>query len=238
MAVPMSSIPPPPRGQSEPPENDAFRRPSLSGAEPKARRPRFLVVALVAALVFGAGCWTEGCSQLAFFRGEREQHAKLTASIQDAADRARAEALYQRFVDVAEGARGRAVPIAAATFVLGAALLALAARGLAGKSNTRSALMQVVAAQAIVVVAGYFLTRDMFNAEADWKWETAIMHQRERSPPEQFAQFASMVRSMRHWGPPGWLVFRTVASALIVVALTRPRSREFFDAASDPLSER
>ena len=128
--------------------------------------------------------------------------------------------------------------MAAATFVLGAALLALAARGLAGKSNTRSALMQVVAAQSILVVASYFVTRDMANAEADWQYETALIHQRERLPPDQYQQVVPTLRAMRRWAPPGWLVFRTVASALIVVALSRPRAREFFEAAARPVSER
>jgi hypothetical protein len=42
---------------------------------------------------------------------------------------------------------------------------------------------------------------------------------------------------MRRWAVPGWLVFRTFASALVVFALTRPRSREFFEAAGKAVSE-
>jgi hypothetical protein len=226
----MSSIPPPSRGRPD----SSDRGP----AEAAARRPRYLVVALIAALVFGAGCWTEGCSRLAFFRGEREHGANLNQSIRDDADRAQAESLYQRFVDISDNGRGRGVPMAAATFVLGAALLALAARGLAGRSNARSALMQVVAAQAIVVAASYFVTRDMRNAEADWEYQSALFHQRERLPPDEYAQVAPTIQAMRRWLPPGWLAFRSFASVLILVALSRPRSREFFEAAARPLSER
>lgn len=214
---------------------------SARGAQPRAtgaKRPRYLVVALVAALVFGAGCWTEGCGRLGFFRGETDQHAKLISTIGDDADRAQAEAAYQRFVDVSDMQRDRAIPMAAATFVLGAALLAFAARGLAGKSNTRSALMQVVAAQAIVVVASFFATREMWRAEADWQYETILMQQRERLPPDEYASIVPAFRTMQRWAGPGWLVFRTVASALILVALSRPRSREFFEAAARPVSER
>jgi hypothetical protein len=224
-----SSIPPPER---DAPAQDSAR------AHAPARRPRYLVVALVAALVFGAGCWTEGCGRLGFYRAEHDNHGDLIATIHDDTDRAQAEALYQRFADTADLARGRAIPMAAATFVLGAALLALAARGLGGKSNTRNALMQVVAAQAVVVVASHFVTRDMWNAEADWYYETVLIHQREGMPPEQFVDFEPKWRAIRRWAPPGWLVFRTIASGLIVVALTRPRSREFFEAAARPLSER
>jgi hypothetical protein len=128
--------------------------------------------------------------------------------------------------------------MAAATFVLGAAVLALASRGLAGRSNTRAALMQVVLAQAIVVAASQFVTRDMWNAEDDFRYETAAIHQRERTPPEQHPQLEATWRWMRRWVPPGWLTFRTVASLLIVVALSRPRARAFFDAASPSVSER
>jgi hypothetical protein len=220
----MTSTPPPfddePVGKQE-----------VGGPPTTRRRPRYLVVALVAALVFGAGCWTEGCNRLAFFRGERDYGASLNQTIQDDADRAQAESLYQRFLDAAESAQGRAIPMAAATFVLGAALLALASRGLAGKSNTRSALMQVVAAQAIVVGATYFVTRDMRNAEDDWQYQSALFHQRERLPPDQYAEAAPTIHAIRRWAPPSWLAFRTLASALILLALSRPRSREFFEAA-------
>lgn len=224
----MSSLPPPSRGSSD--RTVGHGGGSAPNADPKAKRPRYLAVALAVALVFGAGCWTEGCSRLAFFRGERDHQANLTSTIEDNADRQRAEALYQRFVDVSDLARGRAVPLAAATFVLGAALLALAARGLSGKSNTRGALIQVVIVQALVVGASHFVTRDMLGAEADWQYETAIIHQREHAPPEQRAQITSTIHAMRRWAPPGWLVVRTLASALIVVALSRPRAREFFEA--------
>lgn len=220
----MSSNPPPPAEDSEP---DAVER-DPRGAGP--RRPRFLLVALIAAFLVGAGCWTEGCNRLAFYRGEHEHSRALNSSIRDDGDRAHAESLYQRFVDTSDLERGRAVPLAAATFVLGAALLALAARGLAGRSNTRSALMQVVAAQAIVVALGYFLTREMRNAELDWEFEYSLIHQHETMAPEQYREAVPTVRVLRKWAPPTWLVLRSFASALILLALSRPRSREFFEA--------
>lgn len=240
----MPSVPPPPSDNA--PEN---RESSASGggaststppsppSRVKGKRPRYLAVALVGALVFGAGCWTEGCSRLEFYRGGHDQAQALNASIKSDTDRARSEALYHRFTEVADEARRRALPLAAATFVLGAALLALAARGLAGKTNTRSALIQVVTAQAAVVVVGYFLTQDVRNAELDWEVERTLIHQRETLPPDQYEQVVPMMHGMRRVGVPGWLVFRTLASALIVFALTRPRSREFFEAAGKTVPE-
>ena len=221
---------------SVPPPSDS-PRPSKLPLAGAVKRPRYLLVALIVALVFGAGCWTEGCSRLAFYRGEQDQAQALNGTIKGDADRDRAEALYQRFTQVADAARGRAIPLAAAIFVLGAALLALASRGLAGKTNTRNALLQVTTAQAIVMVLAYFLTRDVRNAELDWEMERTLIHQRETLPADQYEQVVPMMQSMRHWVVPGWLVFRTLASALVVFALTRPRSREFFEAAGKTVSE-
>jgi hypothetical protein len=237
----MPSVPPPSsdgedRGSDAQPERE--RPSSSSSLRPgPLKRPRYLALALIGALVFGAGCWTEGCSRLAFYRGERDQSQAINSGIKSDVDRTRAEALYQRFTEVSDAARNRAIPLAAATFVLGAALLALAARGLAGKTNSRSALVQVVTAQAAVVGLAYFLTRDVRTAELDWEVDRTLIHQRETLPPDQYEQVVPMMQSMRRYGVPGWLVVRTLASALIVFALTRPRSREFFEAAGKTVSE-
>ena len=241
----MPSVPPPPDSTppdpSEEPSASSDSRPSRpsrseSGRGP-VKRPRYLLFALIGALVFGAGCWMDGCGRLAFYRGEQDQSLALNASIKADTDRNRAEALYHRFTEVADAARKRAIPLAAATFVLGAALLALGSRALAGKTNTRGALVQVVIAQAAVVGLAYYLTADIRNAELDWEMERTLIHQRETLPPDQYDQVVPMMQSMRHYGVPGWLVVRTLASALIVFALTRPRSREFFEAAGKPVSE-
>ena len=241
----MPSVPPPP--DSAPPDPTESSRPSESprASESPARgrgrgplkRPRYLLLALIGALVFGAGCWMDGCGRLAFYRGEQDQSLALNASIKADTDRNRAEALYHHFTEVADAARKRAIPLAAATFVLGAALLALGSRALAGKTNTRGALVQVVIAQAAVVGLAYYLTADIRNAELDWEMERTLIHQRETLPADQYEQVVPMMQSMRHYGVPGWLVLRTLASALIVFALTRPRSREFFEAAGKPVSE-
>jgi hypothetical protein len=213
-----------------------------AGSE-RPKRPRFLLVALISALVLGAGCWTEGCDRMrlyktpAFYSGEPDPGQIVNATIKSDEDRGRAEALYQHFIEVAEQARKRAFPMAAATWVLGAALLALAARGLGGRTNTRHALVQVVLAQAAVVVATYFVTPDLRNAELDWEQERTLIHQRETLPPEQYQQVIPMMASARRYGVPGWLVFRSFVSLLIVVALTRPRARQFFEAAGKTVSE-
>lgn len=216
----MASIPPP----SEP---------------ARGKRPRWLVMALIGALVIGAGCWTEGCAKLSFYRGETERfNVRETQQIKDDASRARVEAKYRRFVEVADDTRKRAVPFAAGIFVLGAALLALSARGLMGRPSARSALVQVLAAQAIAVGAEHWVLRDMLRAETDWQVEQLLARQKEERPPDQYASSVQAADIYRRYWPPAWLAFRTLASGLIVFALTRQRSREFFQAAEDAVSER
>ena len=234
----MPSVPPPsdstpPDPGEGPSEGSSERREAREVRRAPVKRPRYLLFALIAALVFGAGCWMDGCGRLAFYRGEQDQAVELNKSIKSDADRTRAEALYQHFTEVADAARGRAVPLAAATFVLGAALLALGSRAIAGKTNARGALVQIVIAQAAVVGLAYFLTADMRSAELDWEMERTLIQQRETVPPDQYQYSVVIVGGMRRYGVPGWLIVRTLASALIVFALTRPRSREFFEAAGN-----
>lgn len=203
----------------------------------RPERPRYLFVALVVALLFGVGCWTDGCGRINFYHAQHDHARALNAAIRDEGERSRAEALYQRYVDVADQARHRAFPTAVAIFILGAALLALAARGLAGRTNARALLMQVVFAQAVAVVLSYYLTRDVRAAQLDWEVERTLMERRETMPADQYEQLVPMMHRVRTVIDPSWLVFRTIASALILFALTRPRSRAFFDAAGE-VSER
>jgi len=229
----MSSIPP--LDEQDPPEPRGSERRTESVAAPaRPRRPRYLVVAILMALVFGAGCWTEGCGRLAFYRSEVDLGAAQNAAVPDEADRGRAESLYQRFMDATEQQKGRAIPLAAATFVLGAALLALGSRSMSGRLNTRKILIQLVAAQAIVVGASFFATREIRHAELDWQLEHTLMMKRPDMQPGEYAQFCVAGRSVGHALPTAWLVFRSLASLLIIVALTRPRARAFFDSAATP----
>jgi hypothetical protein len=125
--------------------------------------------------------------------------------------------------------RSKVIPLSAAMFVLGAALLALASRAFAGKGNTRGALVQVVVAQALIVIAAHFGMRDLRNAEFDWDIERRLAEQQKKTlTPGQYYQAGAVLKSLSTV-TTGWLIVRTCASALIVVALTRSRARAFFD---------
>lgn len=220
----MSSVPP--LGEQE------------SASAKRPRRPRYLVVAVLVALVFGAACSTGGCDRLAFFHSDIDLNAPRRAMLHDEANRTRADEMYQGFLDAANRQKGRAVPLAAATFVLGAAILALGSRSLSGRVNTRKHLIQLVAAQAIVVGASFFALRDMQRAELEWQLETMLMAQSEQMPAEDFARVSPPMRAAMHGVPPTWLAMRTLASLLVIFALTRPRARAFFDSVdASPVTE-
>lgn len=196
--------------------------PPANAQEAPAQRPRWLVLALVASLVMGAECWTKGCDRLSYYRGEPDNRVVLNAQIKDDEARAQAEARYQHFVETADAGRTPAVPFAVASFVLGAAILVFAGRSLAGRTSTRRALVQVVAAQAVIVAAGWWATRQIRAAELDW--ELVALGVRDDG-------------GVRRFVPATWIALRTLASALVVYALTRPRSRELLEAPADTVSE-
>lgn len=219
-------------------ESENEERERADSRAPATRRPRWLVAALLVAMVLGTSSWWDGCARLDMYRSESSQAAsRVHSAIQEEAARTRAEASYLTLLEVYGDSRSRTIPLASATFVLGAALLALASRGLGGRRGSRSALLQVVSVQAAVAVATYFLTRDVRAAEHAWEHVCRTALQEQAFPPEWRARADAIEDFKMRLEAPIGLAVRTFASALVVLALTRPRSRAFFDAESEPVSE-
>ncbi len=204
----------------------------------RANRPKYLVVALVVALLFGAGCWMDGCNAIALYKGGHLNPSHASQGIDGEADRAQVEQLFTRFVDLANTHRSRGIPIGAATLVLGAALLAVGTRALAGRTAARSLLIQLVLVQAAVVAAGFFLNGDIRAAELDWYTaRTLALARQDGSDAIKLAQLETLMAGTRRYGVPAWIAIRSVASLLVAFALTRPPARRFFDAVAEAASE-
>lgn len=197
------------------------------------RRPRGGVFALVLVLVLGATSWTEGCARLAIYRAQHDPTAMLHASIEDAGERARVEALYREFVDTTHAARSRGAPLAAATFVLGAALVVLASRTLGRRQGGRSALVQVVAANAIVATMSFAALPDVRAAELRRKQERRGALDRDE-PPRSLAPVLAARRSFEGEIALG---LRLLGSLFVLFALTRPKARDFLDVEGAPTSD-
>ena len=197
------------------------------------KRPWYLVLALLGALAFGTTGAYEGWNAAATYYA--------SVDVQSAGDGIADEHDRAVVIDRAEGelravdhAKSRGWPIAIAKLLLGGALLMLAVRALGGSGGARAALVQVVLAQAVVAIAAHFLLRDVFEAELGWVEAKAMAEGHAARGAQEVALPSSAVlrASMNVF-----LVLRTIGSLLIVVGLTRRRSREYFDGARATVQE-
>ncbi len=219
-----------------------MQRPTDSRPPPRLlKRPWYLMAALVASWIYGAQILGGGYEVLAFFRGDRPDIHVETDTIPSAEARDAAVAAGEHWLAVKEAAGRRELPFGAASLLLGGAMVLLAARSMAGRDGSRKALIQVLAVQAFVMVTAFFCTRDIVRAEVAFDTRVA----QGRNPMmTTFADPAAQQRAealqpvVERALAPLALLMRTAFSALIVIALTRPRARAFFrEATSGPLSE-
>jgi hypothetical protein len=179
--------------------------PKGSAGNRKGRRPWFLVIALVGAWLFGAQGLVNGCSLISYYK---DDHVAETQG-DDAHDETMAR--LEPWKQALDHAKSRVFPLSAATLVLGGAMVVFAARAMAGRARARDLLIQVACVQAAVAILTYVLTPDVRAAES------------------QVERDAGYGEVFRRYAPPAVLAIRTLASALIVLALTRPKARAYFD---------
>jgi hypothetical protein len=201
------------------------------------KRPWYLVLALLGALALGTAGAFQGWSTYALYH-EPLDPTVVGAGIPDEADRLAVVARFQAYLQVLDVAKPRAWPLGVATLLLGSAIFVFAMRALGGNRSARTVLVQLVLAQAVTNAAGYGLLRDVFEADLHVREAEDAAESHDRIPEHDRAAVLSAASKMRRAGYPIQLALDTLSSALIVVALTRRRSREFFDAASEAVRER
>ncbi len=190
------------------------------------KRPWYLVLALLGALALGTTGAYAGWNAAALYHASIDPSAS-GEGIADEHDRALVVSRAEAELRALDGARSRGWPIAVATFLLGSATLVFAMRALGGSGGARAALVQLVFAQAGVGVAGHFLLRDVF--EADLRWleakEVAEEHAagiaRDQSPLPTIGVLRAASTMV--------LVLRTLGSGLVILGLTRRKSRAYFE---------
>jgi len=202
------------------------------------RRPFYLVLALLAAMGSGACGAHQGWLEFVEYHGDVDPSSPdlAFASTDDRAiivERARA------CLAALDGVKTWGWPLAAAAIVLGSAMFVFAVRSLAGNRGARRMLVQIVIAQAALNMAQHWVLRGLFEPElALEEAKTAALaraNMPELSDPEaRTASAGAMVRAIY----PFSLAAEALGSALIVLALTRRRTREFFDASGEALEER
>jgi len=192
------------------------------------KRPRVLVFALYGALALGTLGSCEGSARVAQYRLDVDP-SFLTQDIADEAARAAVAARFQAYLHAMDAAKTRGWPLAVATLLLGAAIVLFAMRAHSGSGSARSALVQLLVVQAAVNAANHWFLRDVIEA------------QMQLGEAQQLAEHHEVSRTtaklLRTANPVG-LAIETLGSALVVIGLTRRRSRAFFDSTLEAVEER
>jgi hypothetical protein len=206
-------------------------RPSAPSAP---KRPFYLVLALLGAWVFGASGFVDGCAVIGYYKSDHVEPVGGFTEITGNEGRARVAAAADHYADVMNASRKRVFPLAVAAFLLGTVMVAFAARAMSGRKGGRGGLVQVLCVQTALIIATYFLTADVRRAERDLNLTVQIEGLREAQPakPESEEVIALMQRLVRVT-PPVFLSVQVLLRLLILLALTRPRSRAFFAAAEE-----
>jgi hypothetical protein len=183
------------------------------------------MAALVLCWLFGAHLLNEGYVELAFFRGDRPDLHEKTDAIASVDARDAAVAAGEHWLTTKIDAQRREMPFGVASLLLGGTMVLLAARSMAGREGSRRALLQVVAVHAAVVIAAFALTRDVARAEIAFAVRFAA-----GANPASYPVLndPAVARSFELVIPLLALFAELAFWALIVLALTRPRARAFF----------
>jgi hypothetical protein len=200
------------------------RDPAKSGS----RRPWYLVLALLICSGLGACGSTSGWGTIEIFRGApfnnnahdytREDDSKAVAAAGD------------RMLASMDEERPKAFPLAAGDLVLGVAMFILAAAAMTGRGGARRVLVQLMIAQTALVLATFLLTPKTRHAQIDWVLTQDSAKSAESGQPrDQFERTRPALDVFYNGIGIGALAVRIVVASLVIVALTRRRSREFYE---------
>lgn len=155
-----------------------------------------------------------------------------TFESEDIADQAERDAIVTRtraWLQALDNAKSRGWPLGVASLVLGGAVFVFAMRTLGGSSSARGILVQLIAAQAALGVVDYWLLRDVWELTARLEGARLAALAHEHLDPAMLRESALSM--------PIAVALQTLSSALIIVGLTRRRSRRFFETRAEALGE-
>jgi hypothetical protein len=155
------------------------------------------------------------------------------------ADRAAVESARDRLATAMDEEKTRVFPVSIAMLLLGVTTMLFALRAMGGRAGAREILIQLVVAQAGLNLAAYPLLTQTRNAHLDLEDAHAIGDAHEVMPdaPPEAERFMRLEIAALRLRAPVSLALHTLGAVFIVIALTRPRSRQFFEAARDPAIE-
>lgn len=195
-------------------------------------------MALLASWLFGSLAFVDGCSRVQMMRGHWPEAGELVRAQRGDTSSAAAMETAKSYLDTLDNSRRRSFPLAAAALVLGAAMTVMAARAMAGRRGARELLMQLVLAQALLAVITYVALPDVRRAAIGF--ELAVQQDAFAASPKPGDEIGQQVFQIMH----GWvlrlttllpmirLALGSLASVIVLLALTRARVRAFFEASA------
>lgn len=216
----------------------------------KKLRPWYFVAAMCLAWISGALTVNSGYIVFGHLRGDQQfmdhlreseasvEQSTLPLSMKQGTHVGR---MYQEARLVALGDHHRsAFPLSVAQMLLGVVLALLSFAALGGYKNTRTPAMQAAAASLLLAVVAFALETPIRDAA------TLVMEQRalaelgvyENLNEEQTQMLYASMGGLREWF--GLLLFGIGVPLFALFALSRPKTRAFFDAVAEaaPTSER
>lgn len=207
----------------------------MDNAAPDARRrPWFLILALVVCSILGAGGFIGGMETVAVYRTTQLDTSVRLKDLKEDGHRQAAQASVDHLVEVLEQERPKMFPLSVAELVLGLAMFILAAAAMAGRGGARSSLVQIVLVQAALIVGTYVATPKVRWAAADMELTIRAGELEEAgNDPAIVKDTVSRFRQIEPAITGGVLGGRMMVALLIVLALTRKRTRAFYEAMSE-----
>lgn len=202
--------------------------------EPR-KRPWYLVVALIACSLFGVMSALDGCNRVAYYRGAKVERFEDGLNVET--NRAAVREAVDAYLTTLDQERRVMFPLSVADIVLGMAMFLMAAGAMAGRNGARRALTQIVVVRAGLAILAYAVTPRVRAADMDLSRAVGSAFLREAesdtaAADKAVAEYNERLRVMPAVAA-GALAFKTAALGIVVLALTRRRTREFYAGALD-----
>ncbi|CAN5220643.1 hypothetical protein BH09MYX1_BH09MYX1_67100 [soil metagenome] len=214
-------------------DDEAPQRASQAN-KPPMKRPWYLILALGICFVLGASAAFNGMVLIDVYRQPETDVSAQYADMKNDAQRAKMQSATQALLDAVHAEESRLFPLSAAELVLGMALFILAALAMVGRNGARGALVQVVIVYTAVLVGEHFATPKVRAAEMELRLTEVEADLPDGGmDPQMVALQIATQRKLIPLVQPIRLAVRGAMALLIVLALTRKRTRAFYAAIAE-----
>lgn len=211
-----------------------------ASADARARkRPWYLVVALVLVSLAGVTAAADGCAIVGYYRGALPMEAPLADGI-STADAQLIQEATEHLKSTLDQDRHVVFPMAIGGLVLGMAMFAFAAAAMAGRDGARRAVTQLVAVRAVVLTVEFMTTRHVREADEELRRARTVADVRSAHSQQADYVIAQQDAWQKRWGRTlavGAVTIKILAFGLVVLALTRQRTRAFYEAAGEAFAD-